>query len=76
MHVCLGYSDEASTLPKLYTHMCICACMHLRPLQLPYLCVLAMQVAASEETVPGCDEYSGCPCATAAKVRGMGGEEE
>ena len=36
--------------------------------QLPFSCLLVMQVAASEETVPGCDEYSGCPAATAAKV--------
>ena len=27
VHVCLGYSDEASTLPKLYTHMCIRMCL-------------------------------------------------
>ena len=61
----------SSSHPLYICTLCMCACMHLRLLQtpqLPYLCVLAMQVAASEETVPRCDEYSGCPSATAAKV--------
>ena len=77
-----SFLSSSHPLYVLYSHVPITQAIYmyiyrqLRMPQLPYSCVLAMQVAASEETVPGCDEYSGCPCATAAKVRGMGGEEE
>ena len=73
-----SFLSSSHPLYVLYSHVPITQAIYmyiyrqLRMPQLPYSCVLAMQVAASEETVPGCDEYSGCPCATAAKVRGMG----
>ena len=46
----------------------MCVGVHTQDVSNPIICIC--QVATSEETVPRCDEYSGCPSTTAAEVNG------